>query len=54
MSVGELSNRSQPDDFIARLLYNIFNEPARTMSKLQMSSLAILIVYSIYIMFDKT
>ena len=54
MSVGELSNRSQPDDFIARLLYNIFNEPARTMSKLQISSLVILIVYSIYIMFAKT
>lgn len=54
MSVGNLSNRSQPDDFIARLLYNIFNEPAKTMSYLQMNALAILIVYSIYIMFLKT
>ena len=51
MSVGTLGNRSQPDDFMSHLLYQIFNEPMVTMRALQKLALVILLLQVCYIFF---
>lgn len=50
MSVGSLGNRSQPDDFMAFMLYQAFNEPTIIMRKLQKAALCILLCQVCYIL----
>lgn len=56
MSVGALGNRSQPDDFMAYMLYTIFNQPDVSLRFVQKSGLCVLLVQVFYIVFlkDKT
>jgi hypothetical protein len=48
MSVGSLGNRSQPDDFMSAMLYNIFNEPIKSLSVLQIVSLTTFIAFCMF------
>ena len=54
MSVGSLWNRSQPDDFASRVIYNLYNDPLKTMFGLQLGAIMLLMTYSIYLLFLKT
>ena len=54
MSVGDLGNRSQPDDFMAHALYTIFNEPMVTMRYLQKAALLVLLAQVAYIFLQRT
>ena len=53
MSVGSLGNRSQPDDFAAKMIYNIFNEPTKTFMVLQVVAMISIVPHGLYILFAK-
>ena len=54
MSVGSLGNRSQPDDFMSAMLYNIFNEPIKSLSALQITSLTTFLAFCMFAMQQRT